>query len=268
GAGPPPPADDARREPTETSLAAALRLLARYDDLEQLTRQALARRCGPEHTALMTWSQALALVHTRPQDALSLTANPMLGHELDERWGARLGALRALTLGVTGHFDEVGGVAARALTTAKRTGDRLTAGYAWYAMAIAASRSDASRATDLTGQALVAAGDDLETAELRLALLSDQTRTFDALGLRAEAEAALRTALALAGRMSTSGLATVRLHAATHWFEVGRWDEALTAVSLIDEVPDSGDLLVRLHGLCALIAGHRDDHATAQRHLN
>jgi DNA-binding CsgD family transcriptional regulator len=262
------PADDTRREPTEVSLSTALRRLARFEDLERLTRQALARPRSAEHTARMTWLQAFALMHTAPKEGLNILANPMVGAEVGERWALRLRALRALILAVAGRFADAQSAAGEALARARRIDDRVAAGYALYAMAFLASRRDASRAVELTAQALAAAGDDPETTELRLMLLSDQTRTLSRLGLWADADAAMRAAVALADQLSAGGLIQVRLHEAEHSFDLGRWDAALAALDAIDEAPETSYVPVRLHGLAALIAGHRDDRAGVRRHLD
>jgi DNA-binding CsgD family transcriptional regulator len=262
------PADDARREPTEVALSTALRRLARFEDLERLTRQALARPRNAGHTARMTWLQAFALMHTAPKEGLNILANPMVGAEVDERWAIRLRSLRALILGVAGRFGDAQPAADESLASARRIGDHVAAGYALYAMAFLASRRDARKAVELTAQALAAAGDDPETTELRLMLLCDQTRTFTRLGLLADADAAMRAAVALADRLSPGGLVQVRLLEAEHSFDLGRWDAALAALEAVDEAPETSYVPVRMHGLAALIAGHRDDRAGARRHLD
>jgi DNA-binding CsgD family transcriptional regulator len=262
------PADDPRREQTETCLAAALRLLARYDELERLARRALARPRRADHAAWMTWLQALALTFARPEDGLKLIAGPMLGQPFDERWTARLLALRALMLGLVGRVAEVQATADQALAIGRRIGDQPASGYALYAMAVGASAVDASRAMELTSQALAAAGDDDDTVELRFALLADRTFAFDQVGLRAEADASVRAALELAARLSTTKLAGAQVISAMHSFETGRWDDALSDLDSIDEVPEAGPIPVSLHGIAALIAVHRDDRAALRRHLN
>jgi DNA-binding CsgD family transcriptional regulator len=227
----------------------------------------LARPRPAEHAARMTWLQALALAYTRPAEGLSLTASPMLGQALDERWTARLTAVRALMLGFTGRVSEVEPTAQRALAGARRLNDGLAAGYALYAQAFAASLVDGCRAIELTNEALAAAGEDPDTAELRLTLLANQTFAYDQLGMRAEAEATVRAALVLADTVSSSTLAATQLQSAVHWFERGRWDDALAVLAFLDDVPVAGFVPVRLHSVAALIAGHRDNRAALRHHL-
>lgn len=57
--------------------------------------------------------------------------------------------------------------------------------------------------------------------------------------------------------------------AAEEYFKAGQWDDALAVLQSARRVrrpPHSGDP-VQVHGLIALIAGHRDDNAMAQEHL-
>ncbi len=55
--------------------------------------------------------------------------------------------------------------------------------------------------------------------------------------------------------------------AAEDYFEAGQWDDALAELEPAAGLPVSGDTPVRVHGLIALIAGHRDDRVTAEEHL-
>jgi DNA-binding CsgD family transcriptional regulator len=55
--------------------------------------------------------------------------------------------------------------------------------------------------------------------------------------------------------------------AAEDYFEAGQWDDALAELEPAAGLPVSGDTPVRIHGLIALIAGHRDDWVTAEEHL-
>jgi DNA-binding CsgD family transcriptional regulator len=261
-------ADDARREPTEVSLAVVLRRLARFEDLERVARHALARAGSAPHLARMTWLQAFALMHIQPEKGLDITASPIIGDGLDNRWTARLGALRALILCVVGRFAEVPAAAGQALSLGRRIDDRVAIGYALYAMALRESRVDIGRAVRFAERALAAAAGDPETTELRLMLLRDQTRAFDRLGMQAEAEAAVRATLDLATQLSPSGLVQVHLQTAEHRFDVGDWDAALALLEAIEDAPETGYVPVRLHGLSALIAGHRDEQAIARTHLD
>ena len=55
--------------------------------------------------------------------------------------------------------------------------------------------------------------------------------------------------------------------AAGYYFGTGRWDDALAVLELAADLPSPDWLPVWVHGLTALIAGHRDDAHTAEEHL-
>ncbi len=54
---------------------------------------------------------------------------------------------------------------------------------------------------------------------------------------------------------------------AEDYFEAGQWDDALAELEPAARRYGPGDSPVRVHGLIALIAGHRDDRVTADEHL-
>src|SRR5262249_27379518 len=83
--------------------------------------------------------------------------------------------------------------------------------------------------------------------------------------LHAEAVATAQQALVLAERAGTPRLAEISYTLASHFFETGQWDDALAEMERVSALPGAHSLPLLLHGLIALIAGHRDDQAAAQR---
>jgi DNA-binding NarL/FixJ family response regulator len=83
-------------------------------------------------------------------------------------------------------------------------------------------------------------------------------------------DAEARQAYAADLRRAERGLGTFFLcshhrSVARMWFLTGRWDDALTEISLAREVPDHLGLTVHLDGMAALIAVHRQDRQQLER---
>src|SRR5260221_2965344 len=117
---------------------------------------------------------------------------------------ARLRALHALTLAALGRIDDAAGAACKALASAEAAGDRFAAGYALHALVqVANLRLSPISALDHTERALAVIGDDPQTADLRLVLLSNKAGVLHDMDRRAEALTAARQALALAEQTGT-----------------------------------------------------------------
>src|SRR5260221_4414266 len=122
-------------------------------------------------------------------------------------------------------------------------------------------------ALDHIEQALNVIGDDPQTTDLRLLLLSYRVHALENLDRRAEAGTAIRETLALAERAGTPRMATICNVAAEYYFAGGLWDDALAVLEQASPLPGPFYSPVQVHGLVALIAGHRDDRETAAEHL-
>ncbi|MEU4804597.1 BTAD domain-containing putative transcriptional regulator [Actinosynnema sp. NPDC023587] len=135
-------------------------------------------------------------------------------------------------------------------------------------------RRDHERALRHVDDALAAVGERTDLAELRIDLLDNRVFSLQNLDRLAEAEQAVRTARAVAVRHHLpSGL---QVTAAVHHHWTGRWDEALAELETVTEdgpgityfgLREPGPAALLLHGVAALIAGHRDDRAAAAAHL-
>jgi hypothetical protein len=106
-----------------------------------------------------------------------------------------------------GQWDQAALLAERVLADAKQAGDRPAAGYALHVIGLVAyHRRDPAAMLRGIDQALAVIGDDLQTADLRILLLSNRAAVLDDLD-QAEARAAIGEALALAERTGTPGWA-------------------------------------------------------------
>jgi DNA-binding NarL/FixJ family response regulator len=260
---------DPRREVLMEHQAGVLFLLARDDQVEPVARDLLAETGDPQRQARMAWTLAYTLLRTgRAGEALEMAGQALADPEMPQAWQARLRSVTALLLLNESRYGEAGTEATAALADADRAGDGFAAGYALQVRSrLQSVAGDYPGSLELAERALAVIGDDPETADLRLLLLSNRLAVRANLGWEADAEA--RELLALAERAGTARLPTARLLVAAYLFEAGRWDDALAE---LDVLLESGAAVLDYavmggRGLAALIAGHRDDRAGAAAHL-
>src|SRR5258708_3839576 len=143
-----------------------------------------------------------------------------------EVWKARLHALLAFAMAVAAEPDTAE-TAGKALAVAEGADDPFAAGYALHVLCMVDfyHRRHAA-ALDHVEQALDVIGDDPQTTDLRLSLLSFRVLALENLDRHAEAGTAIRETLALAERARTPQMATICTVAAEHYFGHGRWDDA------------------------------------------
>lgn len=265
---------DLRREQLDASLVTALFLLGRNDDAELLARPLLASTRDAAVAGRMAWILGYVLMRTvRPEEALVVTSEALEDPKLTGVWRARVWALQAMVLT---QFDadrsaEAQSTAREAQAEGERAGDPLAVGYALHALSMVRSRHELDTAAllEVIDRALAVLGDQPEATDLRVLLLGNRMVALDNLGRLPDADRVIGEALALAERAGTpQRLAQIRLLATEHCFLAGRWDDSLA------EIQAAGDLLLPgppwsllLHGLWALIAGHRDERAVLKEHL-
>ncbi len=266
-------AADPRRESLDTSLVTAQFLLGRNDDAEQLARAVLAGTRDPAVAGRMTWTLGYILLrNVRADEALAAATSQQLP-ALDAVWTARVRALQAMIFTQLGaeRVGEAEASAHQAEVAGEQAGDPFAVGYAVHALSLVHSRyhRDPIALLKLVDRGLAVLGDQPETNDLRLLLLGNRVTALDNLGRPADSDRAIGEALALAERIGTpQRLAMIRLIAAEHWFVAGRWDDALVELDATSELPPSGPLWpVLLHGVGALIAGHRDERTVMESHL-
>jgi DNA-binding CsgD family transcriptional regulator len=261
-------AGDPRREVLAEHLAGVLFVLDRNDQVEPVARELLARSGDPGRRARMAWTLAYTLLRTRRAgEALTVVGEALAGEDVPDVWRARLRSVTAMLLLDECRYDDAGTAAAAALADADRAGDGFAAGYALRVQASLRSLSrDFPAALELIDRGLAVIGDDPETADLRLLLLSNRLVGLGNLERDADAEA--RELLALAERAGTARIGTARLAVGGYLLDTGRWDDALAEVdALLEPGADVNDWAVMGgRGLAAVIAAHRDDRAGAAAH--
>src|SRR5260370_13748454 len=181
---------------------------------------------------------------------------------------ARLRALLAMTLGATGEYDRADAAARQALAEAEQAGDRRAAGYALHASSrVSYHRREWAAPEEYNERALSLVEMDPQATDLRLLLLANKSARLRNQDRPAEAIAAAQQALALAERAGTPRGHRARVALASLHFEAGERDDALAELDHAPSAARPVNLRLVIHGLVALIAGHRGDREIAPRPL-
>jgi DNA-binding CsgD family transcriptional regulator/tetratricopeptide (TPR) repeat protein len=266
------PVTDARREELQASLVGVLFLLGRHEETASLARQVLAATRDITRAAAATWTLGWALIRIQQyESARSAIERGLTDLPLDEGWTARLRALLPMVAAGGGDLEEAELLARAAIAAADRAGDRIAAASASNTLCfVRTRRGDLAGGLAAAERGLGLLGDDPETADLRILLMHNRMSGLSGLDRLAEADAAVREALDAAERYAAPPrLAAIRSAAAEHYYQVGGWDDALAELEAIADgtLPVVWFYRLLLHGISALIAGHRDDQAATAAQL-
>ncbi|GAB3693831.1 AAA family ATPase [Saccharopolyspora tripterygii] len=268
----PLPVKDEHREVLLVARALALVQLEHSEQAHDLSKCALDEVADPACAAELTWYLVWSLAARRMADeAAAVIEKAEAAAGFDRRWLARMRAKLAQAHLMRGASAEAEATVDRAMAEAHASEDDYALGLALHVRGTARARnSDLAEALVCYQQAASALGDDLEHADLRLQVLSNRMMLLFALGHAEEAGSALHEMLAIAERSATpSRLAVVRLSAANHYFTVGRWDDAAAELQAAGEL--TGEMtshqLRWLHGISAMLAGHRGNRAAFEQLL-
>jgi DNA-binding SARP family transcriptional activator len=241
-------------------------------------REALGIATDPADRAEMR--QLLAAMRFR-QDAVDAAIELLSGAVDDpatpEIWRTRHRVLLANFR--RGSLDDLD----RADRTARQVHDEAVAGQQPYEAAFALQttwltnsiRRDHERALEFVDRALEIMRDHPTFAGMYFDLLDNRMFTLQNLDRLDEAERTLREAALFAIRHRLP--ATLQVASAVQYYWLGRWDDATAEVSTVaDDAPgitflgmrEPGAVGMLLHGVAALIAGHREDKALATAHLD
>jgi DNA-binding CsgD family transcriptional regulator len=263
-------AEDPHREVLEAALVEVTFLLARYEEVEQVSGAMLARPADPDRAAEIAWLLAYTLMRTgRTAEAAAAVEKALARPGASAAQAARLRALHALSLALLDRLPEATEIGEAALAGAERAGDWLGIGYSLHIMSsIATLTGDFRRTLEYIDRGLeVVIPGPGQSTELRLVLLSNRPALLSVLDRQAEAIVTAQEALVLAERAGTARQLQIRTVLAHLYYEAGRWDDALTELELAAGVPGPDYYQLLVHGLFALIAVRRDDMATARQHL-
>jgi len=262
--------EEPRREELQATLAGLLVLTGSREEAIRLAERVRASTRDPARSAELTWTLAWGLINLQRYDEAGVAVAAALREPgAGPIWTARLDALRRTVDVTRSVYDKP---AARAtLAAAEAAGDLMAVALASNALcAMLAYAELPIEALAVIERGLARFGDGPEAADLRLLMLHNRMALLGSLDRVAEADAAARELLTMAER--TGGqhrLAGSRGGVAEHYYQAGRWDDALTVLdSTVDgDVPAAGLYLLMRDGLQALIAARRDDWPTAEARL-
>jgi DNA-binding CsgD family transcriptional regulator len=270
--------DETEREVLTAELAFVLFRLGRTDEAGARARQALAYVRDPGRSAQLRW--ILGYVHLRQgraDDALDAVDQTLADNPVPTVWLARLHALRSLILANGwGEPEATTAAAERAIELGERVGDRFTVGHALSSLfCIHSAEREYTQALAVVDRALAELDDETLYFDLRTVLLDNRVFVLQNLDRLDEAELTLRTARELADQSDGGYLSRMHIAAGVQHYWVGRWDDALAELdAVVDDLPEATSFglrprwpLLLLHGVAALITGHRDDRASSAAHL-
>ncbi|MBG6137171.1 helix-turn-helix transcriptional regulator [Longispora fulva] len=267
------PADDPRHGPVLLALARALHQSQRLAEAEVVARHAAAVPVAPDLAAEFGWILGSVLrLAGRDDEALAVLDGALASADAPALWRARLRAMRAKTLPLTGRRAEGEREARGALADGERLADRVAMGHALQLLYLLADHGPGVAYLD---RGLEVIGEYPDTVDLRVALLTNRAHSLAALG-RPGAADSMREALAVAERFGRGRLPVLRVQLAGHYVETGDWDAALEELEPLTGGTDGREPLtgrfgvfVRLvrTGAMAFLAAHRDDRPGCARLL-
>ena len=267
------------RAQRETLLIALVKLDFREDRYPtDEAREALGIATDPADRSEMR--QLLAAMRFRqghPAEAIALLAEALDDPEAPEIWRTRHRVLLANFR--RGSLDDLD----RADRAARQVHDEAIAAEQPYEAAFALQttwltnsiRRDHERALEHVDRALDIMRDNPTFAGMYFDLLDNRMFTLQNLDRLDEAERTLREAALFAIRHRLPG--SLQVASAVQYYWLGRWDDATAEVSAVtDDAPgitflgmrEPGAVGMLLHGVAALIAGHREDTGLAAAHLD
>lgn len=262
-----------------TLTAALVRVLFRLEQ-EPEAEAAQAVRVVQDPADRVEMRHVLAAMQYRRGDtpaALATMAEAVADPAVPPIWRTRNQTLLAnFRRGDLGDLDQTERTAVRLHEEASAAGERYPAAHALQTLWLVHSiRREHDRALESVNAALETAVDSAELATLRFDLLDNRLFTLQNLDRLTEAESTLHAGYDLAAK---HGLPTgPQVSAAVHYFWIGHWDEALAELDMVTEdgpsitfngVREAGAAALLLHGVAALIAGHRDQPAAVRAHLD
>jgi DNA-binding CsgD family transcriptional regulator len=273
------PGGDETWDGLAASLARALLAVGSYDEVVQRASQALARMTDPVRRAETYSVLARAQSSTGDNDgAIATVRQAVASSDLSRTWHARMLAMLPMFEHTNAaDLDSSDAIARQALAIAEEVGDAFATANAltnlWLSHSV---RRDHAAALECIDRALCMLGEDPGYADLRSFDVDARIFTLQNLDRWPEAELAVRRERQSAQR-GTSPDRTTWTTAAVLRYWLGQWDDALAELNPDedDDVPGlthtflrEGWLMLLVHGVTALIAGHRDQRATADQELS
>ncbi|MFD9724678.1 ATP-binding protein [Streptomyces sp. NPDC059072] len=258
------------RDALEELLADAALMLRRPESVELLAALR-ARTTDPDRRASVDFRLVSALmIQGDMVRSLEVTERALAEEFPSAVLRLRLEACRVLALADLGRAAEAYALAGPVVRAARASGDPLCGSEAHHAMSYALFHLGRGRdSLRHVARGIACARRGPEANDMRLLLLANQAEghlRFDEPGI---VEAALSEARELAVRTGSTGrLVVTRARLAEFHYRLGDWDRTLAEVARACAMPVSdGWLPVVVHGLRALVLGHRDEPAAAGAEL-
>ena len=256
-------------------LVRGLLAIGAYQEAVMQAGSALTVMTHPARRGETSWMLAHATANVSRGDATTVIRRALAALDLPRMWQARLLALLALLERDDTGFDAADSIARQALTVAEEADDPYATAQALTALWLTASVGrDHASALGRIDRALRLMGDDPGHADLRANALDARTFTLQNLDQWPQAELALQQAREFAQRTGRPDRATWASAAVLRYW-LGQWDDALAELG--PDAPDTPGLLysfllerwsaLLIHGVAALIAGHREQRGPADEHL-
>lgn len=229
------------------------------------------RATDPGHRAALAFKLVSALmIQGDMARSLAVTEDALAEQVPSSTLRLRLEACRVLALADLHCPAKAHTLAAAVVAEAARLGDPLCGAEAHHAMAFALFHLGRGRESlRHVAEGIACARRSPEANDMRLLLLANQAEAHLRFDESETVAAALQEAreLALSTR-STGRLVVTEARLAEFHYRLGDWDTALAGVARADGLPVSdGWLPVVVHGLRALVLGHRDEREAAQAEL-
>ncbi|MER7466023.1 LuxR C-terminal-related transcriptional regulator [Streptomyces sp. NPDC097981] len=263
-------ADCADREVLEGSLADAALMLRRPESVELLATL-YERAPDPGHRAELAFKLVSALMIQGDMGrSLAVTEDALSEGVPPPALRLRLEACRVLALAELGCPAQAHTLAVPVVAEAARLGDPLCGAEAHHAMSFALFHLGRGRESlRHAAEGIACARRSPQANDMRLLLLANQAEEQQRFDEPEAVAAALREAreLALSTRSTGRLVVTEALLAEFH-YRLGEWDATLAGVARADGLPVSdGWLPALVHGLRALVLGHRDEREAARAEL-
>jgi DNA-binding NarL/FixJ family response regulator len=225
--------DDHRWEVLASQLAQMRYRMGRDEAAAQTSQAVLGHTVDAELAGLMRVQAVRALGRLGQYDESIAIAKPGLDDPATPpRWRARLRSWAANATHCQGRCTEAHHMALAALEEAIACGDHLGAGYA---RLVLIEQSAAEQRREYAEQALASLGDDHESLDLRLLILTHYLGLLEEGGAAAEVDALLPEALMAAEAAGSPRAYWVRSAAAWIFYLRGDWDEVLRQLAMIPE---------------------------------
>ncbi|WP_323186034.1 LuxR C-terminal-related transcriptional regulator [Streptomyces sp. NBC_00047] len=264
------PREPRTREALEEQLADAA-LMLRRPESAGLLEALRARTTDPDRRAAVDFKLVSALmIQGDMARSLDVTERALAEEFPSAAWRLRLEACRVLALADLHRAAEAFALAGPLVARARRLADPLCAAEAHHALSYALFHLGRGRdSLHQVAEGIVCARRSPAANDMRLLLLANQAEGHMRFDEPEIVAAALREARELAAATGSTGrLVVTEARLAEFHYRLGDWDEALSAVARACALPVSdGWLPVVVHGLRALVLGHRGEREAAQAEL-